>query len=338
MPVKNSLMSTIGGWFSREPSVPVAVAVFGKSAVVNGHQDLAGDATKSLLEFARTSYYEGALPNCSGWEADLRDADRILATHLVRWSGGRLTVARVAAVAEGGATTKAFAPMISCVEVDGAHGVELMPAIDEALAGIEQPLLDARPENWASILAPVRSSLLERLQRSASKVPSRSESDAVATEHLARLGESATAWAESLAEELNLEMPSAAGASRVASKPATLGCRIAEAPRTCGDISSDLRGWTAFLCTAAPGLSEWWMFGGESLASIRVVIGHPRDRDFTCLWRSRESAGLVPQPLPESGRARVIERTSIWLKSRSIEPKPATPASDSASGAAGGSE
>lgn len=315
--MKHSLISRIGGWFSREPSLPVAVAVFGKSAVVNGHQDLAGDATKSLLEFARATYYEGALPNCTAWEADLRGGERVLATHLVRWSNGRLTVARVAAVAEGGATTKAFAPMIACVEIDGASGIAMMPAIDQALRSVEQSLLDARPETWGAVLAPVRSSLREQLQRLVAKASSQPEFDAVLAGHLARLGDLAKAWTESLAEELDLEMSiGGGGAARSASKGTGLRCRTAEVPRAGADIATDLRGWSAFLSAASPGLSEWWMIGGEQIASIRVVIGRPREREFAALWRSQESAALIPQPLSDSGRARVIERSGTWLKGR----------------------
>jgi hypothetical protein len=335
--LKNSLISTIGGWLSREPAMPVAVAAFGKSAVVNGHQDLAGDPTKSLLEFARTTYYEGALPNCTTWEGELRNADRVLATHVVRWSGGRLTVARVAAVAEGGATTKAFAPMITCVEVDGRVGIAMMPAIDEALASVEQSLLDARPEKWAVILAPVRAALLERMQRTASHAPAASDAvDAVASEHLARLGESAKVWTESLAEELNLEMPSGGASARVASKVAALGCRTAEAPRTGAGIALDLCGWSAFLRVASPALSEWWLLGGEPIASVRIVAGHPRDREFSLLWRSREAAAQPPQPLPDAGRSRVMERTGTWLRARAIDPKPTAIMVDPTSGEAGG--
>jgi hypothetical protein len=329
MPSKNSIFATIGNWFSREPVVPVAVAAFGKSAVVNGHQDLAGDATKSLLEFARMTYYEGALPNCTAWEAQLRDAERVLTTHIVRWCEGRLTVARISAVAEGGATEKAFAPMVTCAEVDGAFGLRALPLIDAALEGVATSLLSARPDTWASILAPTRAALLEEFGRTASRTASgghEMSSSAVLPPFLARLGSTSAAWVESLAEELDLEMPATASSTPPPLPPRggaiAVRSRRTDAPRTGVDLATDLRGWGSFLRASGPNHPEWWLFGGSDVQSIHVVVGRPHERDFAMLWRSVEQASAVPEPLPESGRARVLVRTGTWIARATAEPKP----------------
>jgi len=315
MPSKNSIFATIGNWFSREPAVPVAVAAFGKSAVVNGHQDLAGDATKSLLEFARIAYYEGALPNCTAWETELRGEERVPATHIVRWSEGRITVARVSAVAEGGATEMAFAPMLACVEVDGAFGLDALPLIDGLLEGVQGALLGALPTQWAPILAPVRAALAEESARRSAGAGKPVADAAFAAEHLARLGDASAAWTESLAEELDLEMSAIQSSPRPASRGAvaTIRSRKTDAPRTGLGIVSELQGWGSFLRSAAPGQPEWWLLGGERVASVHVVLGRAHERDFAGLWRSEAAAAAVPQPLPESGRARVTDRTGTWI-------------------------
>jgi hypothetical protein len=315
MPSRSSIFATIGNWFAREPAVPVAVAAFGKSAVVNGHQDLAGDATRSLLEFARIAYYEGALPNCTGWEAQLRGGERVLATHLVRWSDGRITIARVSAVAEGGATEKAFAPMLTCAEVDGAFGLDALPMVDALLEGVEGALLGAPPTQWASILAPVRASLAEERARRSVGSPKVVTDAAFAAAHLARLGDGAAAWAESLAEELDLEM----SAIQTPAKPAPRGgaaparSRQTDAPRTGVGIVAELQGWGSFLRSAAPSQSEWWMLGGERIAFVHLVLGRAHERDFAGLWRNEAAAAAIPQPLPEGGRARATDRTGTWI-------------------------
>lgn len=326
MPSKNSILTTIGSWFAREPAVPVAVAAFGKSAVVNGHQDLAGDPTKSLLEFARITYYEGALPNCTAWESQLRDSERVLANHIVRWCDGRLTVARVSAVAEGGATTKAFAPMLSCAEVDGDLGLAALARIDESLAAVEPSLLDARPDKWASLLAPVRAAILEDVTRQAPAARSPGGAgdsvgaalSAASAAFLARLGDVSSAWTESLAEELDLAMsfgaPVASGRSGSRSGAATVRSRQTDAPRTGADVLIDLKGWGTFLRATGPNHPEWWLFGGEGVSSIHIVVGRPHERDFACLWRSPEAANRLPEPLPASGRGRAAERTRSWLE------------------------
>lgn len=313
--LKPSMFSALRGLFAREPAV--AAAVFGKSAVVNGHQELAGDATKSLLQFARLTYYEGALPNCSAWEAELRDAERVLSSHLLRWSGGRLTIARVSAVAEGGAVTKAFAPMISCAEVEGLRGLLELPSIDAELAQVEQRLLDARPDHWAATLVPVRAAVQALVDRTAVRSPSALEAElgSLAREQVDRLGAEPSVWIESLAEELNLAMPGTATPVRggVGFRSGVQGSRTTALPRTGVEIAVELRGWASLLRDAAPEQSEFWLFGSEDSESVRVVMGPARERDFACLWRARAVAATRPEPLPETGRERVRARAAAWL-------------------------
>lgn len=318
MPVSpaNALFSSISRWFQREP--PVAVAAFGKSGVVNGHQDVAGDATSGMLETARILYYGGALSNCPGWEATLAGREHVLARYVLRWTRQRTFICLLSPVAEGGATVTAFAPFISCVEVDAAVGLDVITRAIRGLQEVESSLLVARPERWSEVLAPVRAALTTFADVGTAKpipVEARMDRAVEATkEGLRGLGSELGVWARSLAEELRLPMavPSPQESRRDAPVAAS---RSADAPRLSVDAASDARTWSAFLDAAGLSGSERWVITGPATGSVRILTGRPRDREFEVLWRSKAAADAVPIPIAGSRSDTTRELSVRWLQS-----------------------
>jgi hypothetical protein len=315
MPVSpaNALISSLSRWFQREPVV--GVAAFGKSGVVNGHQAVAGDSTKGIVETARCLYYEGALPNCPAWASQLASQERLLARFAIRWARRRTFICVLSPVAEGGSPLPGFAPFISCVEMDASRVLNLMEKAASGLRSLEAQLLTARPETWPDILTPLRASLtaaVEAGDASRSAEAQLGEAAAIAGAGLAPLGADLGIWVRSLAEELGLPLspPDGRGSRR---ELIVTGCRVADAPRLSADPLGDLRTWAAVLDSAGVGGAERWLITGPGMAAVRILVGQPRARFFDMLWQTNERAGVGPTPIAGSRSATLRESIAAWL-------------------------
>lgn len=310
-PPPRALLHSISRWFQRDPVV--AVGAFGKSGVVNGHQEVAGDATSGMVETARILYYDGALPNCARWEADLAGQDRVLSKYVLRWAGGRGFFCVVSPVAEGGATEAAFAPFVSCVEMDSTFGLDLVATSIAGLEEAQPSLLASPPARWPEILAPLRATLSKAVGDFGQRTPEERHRQLLSALQmgLSPLGNQLVPWLGSLAEELKLPL-TLPGSPPPRGGP-TVVSRFADAPRLTSDALADGKTWSALLESVGFGHVERWLICDPNVHSVRIFVGRPRDRDFSVLWRSTDAAGEHPTPIAGSRSNMLRAPLTAWL-------------------------
>jgi len=322
-----TLLSRIGSWFSREPVV--AVAAFGKCSAANGHQDVSGHATRGMLETARALYYDGALPNCRAWEEELRDTDRVLARTVLRWTEERVFLCRLASVGEGGTVTRAFAPLVACVEIEAGLALPLMSTAFRALSSVESELGSASPQRWSAILKPIEDMLAGEAERARALGVSKTCPQGVdeLSAIIAELGPGATTWVASLAEELNLPFHASREAQR--KSVALAGARSADVPRlrvrsglsavASGDgVESDVRIWAGVVAAGGVVGGEFWILADDDMNALHLVSGAARDRELRLLWSSRQAAEANPAPLGRAATLRALGRVEAWCASRGL--------------------